>query len=159
MPGLRDLNFRIAYGPGDDRLRDFFIPALAASVRYDRAAGFFSSTMLAVAAAGVTKLISNGGKMRLLCGAQLSEQDVEAIRHGHADLEATLTNRMLVTYRAMPEGDFVRNRLKALAWLVGTGQLEIKVVLPTDKHGHPLPASQTESYYHPKEGLFTDASR
>ena len=58
----------------------------------------------------------------------------------------------------MPESDFVRNRLKVLAWLVGTGQLEIKVVLPTDKHGHPLPASQTESYYHPKEGLFTDAA-
>ena len=31
------------------------------------------------------------------------------------------------------------------------------VVLPSGKDGHPLPASQTESYYHPKEGLFTDA--
>ena len=156
MPGLRDLHLQIAYGPADDRLREFFIPALAASVRYDRSAGYFSSTMLAVAAAGVTRLIANGGKMRLLCGAQLSEEDVEAIRQGHADLEATLTNRMLVTYRSMPESDFVQNRLTALAWLVATGQLEIMVVLPKDKHGHPLPASQTESYYHPKEGLFTD---
>ena len=57
----------------------------------------------------------------------------------------------------LPESDYVENRLKALAWLVGTGQLEIKVVLPTDKHGRPLPASKSESYYHPKEGLFQDA--
>ena len=70
MPGLRDVPLHIAYGPSDDRLGAFFIPALAASIRYDRSAGYFSSTMLAVAAAGVTRLIANGGKMRLLCGAR-----------------------------------------------------------------------------------------
>ena len=56
------------------------------SVRYDRAAGYFSSTMLAVAAAGVTKLILNGGQMRLLCGADLAEHDVAAINEGHSTL-------------------------------------------------------------------------
>jgi superfamily II DNA or RNA helicase len=155
MAGLQDLKLSIAYGPSDDRLRDFFIPALAASVQYDRAAGFFSSTMLAVAAAGVTKLIANGGRMRLLCGAELSEEDVEAIRRGHADLDEMLAKRMLIRW-VMPESDYIQNRVKALAWLVGTGQLDIKVVLPKDKDGHPIPASKTTSYYHPKEGLFTD---
>src|SRR6516165_2251274 len=127
MPGLRDIPFQISYGPGDDRLNSFFIPALAASVRYDRAAGYFSSSMLAVAAAGVVQLIANGGKMRLLCGAALSEDD------------------------------YVKNRVQALAWLVGTGQLEIQVVLPKGPDGHPLPGSVAEAYYHPKEGIFTDA--
>ena len=88
MSNLRDVTWQIGYGPQDDRLRDFFIPAMAASIRYDRAAGYFSSTMLAVAAAGVTKLILNGGKMRLLCGADLSENDVTAINEGHATLAA-----------------------------------------------------------------------
>ena len=36
-------------------------------------------------------------------------------------------------------------RLEALAWLVGTGHMEIRVVLPTDKNGTPLPATQTGS--------------
>jgi hypothetical protein len=157
MATLRDLSLKIAYGPHDDRLREFFIPAMAASVRYDRAAGFFSSTMLAVAAAGVSRLILNGGKMRLLCGADLSEEDVEAIRQGHATLEKQVERR-LITRLVLPESDYVNNRVKALAWLVGTGQLEIKVVLPTDKHGRPLPATRADSYYHPKEGLFTDAA-
>ena len=157
MANLRDLNLNISYGPSDDRLRDFFIPAMAASIRYDRAAGYFSSTMLAVAAAGVTKLILNGGKMRLLCGADLSENDVTAINEGHATLAAQVEKR-LITRLVLPESDYVENRLKALAWLVGTGQLEIKVVLPTDKYGRPLPASKSDSYYHPKEGLFEDSA-
>lgn len=156
MPSLRELNLNISYGPTNDRLREFFIPAMAASVRYDRAAGYFSSTMLAVAAAGVTRLILNGGRMRLLCGADLNEQDVEAIREGHTTL-AQQIEKSLITRFVLPETDYVENRLKALAWLVGTGQLEINVVLPTDKHGRPLPASRSECYYHPKEGLFQDA--
>src|SRR5262249_15502711 len=153
---LRLLNLKIAYGPADEPLREFFIPAMGASIRYDRAAGYFSSTMLAVAAAGVTKLILNGGKMRLFCGADLSEDDVAAIREGHATLEQQVETRMVSRW-VLPEPDFVQNRLKALAWLVGTGQLEIKVVLPTDRQGKPLAASKTDAYYHPKEGLFTDA--
>jgi superfamily II DNA or RNA helicase len=157
MPNLRELNLNISYGPSHDRLREFFIPAMAASVRYDRAAGYFSSTMLAVAAAGVTKLILNGGKMRLLCGADLSEHDVAAINEGHATLAEQVEKRLLIRF-VLPESDYLENRLKALAWLVGTGQLEIKVVLPTDKLGRPLAASRSESYYHPKEGLFVDAA-
>lgn len=157
MSNLRDLDLKISYGPSDDRLREFFIPAMATSIRYDRAAGYFSSTMLAVAAAGVTRLILNGGKMRLLCGADLSQADVEAIEAGHATLAQQVEQR-LITRFVLPESDFIENRLKALAWLVGTGQLEIKVVLPTDPHGRPLSASRSESYYHPKEGLFVDAA-
>jgi len=38
---LSDHAFLIAYGPGDDRVNDFYVPALSASVHYDRSAGFF----------------------------------------------------------------------------------------------------------------------
>jgi superfamily II DNA or RNA helicase len=156
MPGLRDSDFQISYGPGDDRLNRFFIPALSASVRYDRAAGYFSSSMLAVAAAGVVRLIANGGRMRLLCGADLSQEDVEAIRQGHAQLEELVAKRMKERV-FLPESDYVQNRVKALAWLVGTGQLDIRVVLPKGPDGHPLPGAVAEAYYHPKEGIFTDS--
>src|ERR1700676_1809117 len=95
MPTLRDCDFQISYGPGDDRLHRFFIPAMAASLRYDRAAGYFSSTMLAVAAAGVVRLIASGGTMRLLCGADLSEDDVAAIRQGHEQLADLVARRLM----------------------------------------------------------------
>src|SRR5438067_6075924 len=107
MPSLRDCNFQISYGPADDRLRQFFIPALSVSVRYDRAAGFFSSSMLAVAAAGVVRLIANGGSMRLMCGADLSEDDVAAIKQGHEQL-ADVVGRRVKDRVFLPEDDYVK---------------------------------------------------
>lgn len=79
---LRDCKFQISYGPSDDRLNGFYIPALSSSVRYDRSAGFFTSTALAVAAAGVARLVANGGTMRLLVGAEQAHR-AHAASCGH----------------------------------------------------------------------------
>ncbi len=56
---LKSYDFRIAYGPSDDRLQEFYIPALSRSIRYDCIAGFSSPFTLAAAAAGVPHLIRN----------------------------------------------------------------------------------------------------
>ena len=154
MTSLRSHSFQISYGPADDRLHDFYIPALSASVRYDRTAGFFSSSALAVAAAGVARLIANGGTMRLLVGAQLSEADVRAIERGRA-LTDVVAERLIAAL-SEPEEEVMRRRMEVLAWMVATGSLQIRVVLPKGPDGCPLPASQAQDYYHPKEGLFTD---
>ncbi len=153
---LRDHPFKLFYSAADDRLHDFYIPALAASVQYDRSAGFFSSSALAIAAAGVARLIQNGGRMRLLVGAQLSSDDVEAIQYGH-DLRQTVERRLLEVFQD-PADALMRQRLAVLAWMIADGTLEIKVVLPKDAHGHPLPADQAVPYFHAKSGVFTDAS-
>jgi len=152
---LSERLWKISYGPGDDRLHDFYIPALEASVRFDRTTGFFSSAALAIAAAGVARLIQNDGRMRLLCGAQLSEADVEAVKQG-ADLKDKVDDA-LVGCLAEPSDQSMRARLEALAWLVAHERLEIRVVLPRDAQGNPLPASEAREYYHPKEGVFEDA--
>jgi hypothetical protein len=136
--GLKDQHFEISYGPSDDRLCHFYIPALAVSVRYDRSAGYFSSSALAIAAQGVAHLVKNGGKMRLLVGAQLDKADVEAIRSGH-DLGEQVTERLLQALEK-PEDKLKKARLEVLAWMVAEGNLEIKVVLPTDEQGRVLPA-------------------
>ncbi|MBI3990242.1 MAG: DEAD/DEAH box helicase family protein [candidate division NC10 bacterium] len=153
--GLRGVEWQISYGPADDRLRDFYLPALSRSVRFDRATGFFSSAALAIAAAGIVRLIQNGGRMRLLCGAQLSREDVEAIRRGE-ELGKRVGERM-VGCLVDPQDQSLRARLEALAWMVAHGTLEIRVVLPKGPDGYPLPAEEAREYYHPKEGLFKDA--
>ncbi|MHA1574051.1 MAG: SNF2-related protein, partial [Alphaproteobacteria bacterium] len=152
---MRDIEWQISYGPSDDRLSDFYIPALQRSVRYDRSAGFFSSSALAVAAAGVAGLIANGGTMRLLVGAQLSPADVDAITRG-ASLEGIVAEKLIAALD-QPVEDLLRRRLEILAWMIAHGTLQIKVVLPRDANGLPIPAEQAQDYYHPKEGLFTDA--
>lgn len=151
---LRDYDFQISYGPVDDRLHRFYIPALERSVQYDRSAGFFSSSALAVAAAGVARLIENRGRMRLLVGAQLSDEDVAAIEAGY-NLSSRLGEKLLITLED-PETLLIQQRLEVLAWMVAEGTLEIRVVLPTGPDGQPFPASQALDYYHPKEGIFTD---
>jgi len=155
--GLSDLDLQLSYGPGDDCLHHFYIPALKASVRYDRMTGFFTSSALAIAAAGVAHLIANGGRMRLLVGAQLSPADVAAIRAGHdlAQVVAEDLRRSLPDPEALAD-HLLRDRLAVLAWMVASGSLDIRVVLPTDAEGLPVPAPEARDYFHPKIGIFTD---
>ncbi|MBN1316156.1 MAG: DEAD/DEAH box helicase family protein [Anaerolineales bacterium] len=155
MELLKDHPFRIYYSSADNALNNFYIPALSCSVQYDRSAGFFNSTALAVAAAGVAHLVQNGGRMRLLVGAAMEEKDVEAIRKGH-NLAERITQCMLERFPD-PEDALIRQRLEVLAWMVADGTLEIKVVLPRDEQGHPIPAHLARDYYHPKTGIFTDS--
>ncbi len=154
--GFRDLELRVAYGPGDDALHTFYLPTLSRAVHYDRSAGYFSSGALVVAGQGLARLIANGGTMRLLVGAQLSHADVEAIRSGTSIQD--VTRERLIGLLAEPEDELARKRLEALAWMVAAGTLELKVVLPRGPDGLPLAADDAEGYYHPKKGLFTDAA-
>lgn len=154
---LKEIAFRIFCGPVDNPLDNFYIPALSASVQYDRSAGYFSSSALVVAAAGVARLIQNGGRMRPLVGAELSEGDVESIRQGH-DLQAKINERLLEHFPD-PQDALMKERLEVLAWMVAEGTLEIKVVLPTDLDGYPIPATQTHDYYHVKSGIFRKYQR
>jgi superfamily II DNA or RNA helicase len=153
---FRELELRVAYGPGDDPLHSFYLPTLSLAVHYDRSAAYFSSGALVVAAQGLARLIANGGTMRLLAGAQLSPKDVEAVRQG-ATIEEVARDR-LVALLEEPEDELARRRLEALAWMVATGALQMKVVLRRGPDGLPMAEEGDEAYYHPKKGLFTDAA-
>jgi SLT domain-containing protein len=67
-----------------DLIVDFFTPALAASVRYDRGVGFFSSGWLRIAAGGMHQFASNGGRARWVTSPILDEADWEAMQAGNA---------------------------------------------------------------------------
>lgn len=157
---LTEITYRVFYRPNDNPLETFYLPTLAASVHYDRSAGYFRSSALAAAAAGVVRLIHNQGTMRLLVGAELSEKDVAAIKDGYDQREA-IARAMLAQ---LPDAETLRldgtlkQRLDALTWMVANGTLDIKVVLPLDIHGFPIPGNQAHEYYHTKKGIFTDAA-
>ena len=153
---LNQIEYKIFYRPADNPLETFYLPTLAASVQYDRSAGFFRSSALAAAAAGIVRLIRNNGRMRLLVGAELGEDDVDAIRRGY-ELREVVGKAMLPKL----ELDFDRQlaqRLDALTWMVANGHLDIKVVLPLDAGGFPIPGDAARDYHHTKKGIFTDAA-
>jgi hypothetical protein len=63
--GLEAFIFRRSYSTSKDNLfEDFYVPALERSTRYDRAAGFFSSAILALAPLAFSSFIAGGGRMR-----------------------------------------------------------------------------------------------
>jgi len=137
----------------DDILNNFYIPTLERSKYYSRIAGYFNSSVLASAAQGVASFIENGEKMRLVVGADISEEDAEAINRGEvtptAVIESNLSGRLTKI-----EDSIIEERLETLAWLVSTGQLEIKIGFNQNKKGEVLPPS--DSLWHEKVILFED---
>lgn len=152
---LRDLNLRGSYSTNDDRLNSFFVPVLSESVAYDRVTGYFRSTSLRHIARGLSRMLANGGRMRLIAGAEFPDEDIRAIEEGEP-LDEVLTRTLLSD--PMEATDIVtEHRLETLAWLVREELLEIKIGVPTDHLGRPLRRYQSDAYFHAKYGVFTDA--
>ena len=151
MKGLRSLPLEISYRSGrNDLVGDFLIPCLEQSVLYRRAAGYFSSHGLALAARGVAKLISQGGEMRLVVSPCLQPDDVEALQKA-MDQPVSLLRTISARYLEEVEDAIVKDRLNALAWLAAAGHLKIKLALPVDSSG-----VVKRGIYHEKVGIFTD---
>ena len=75
MTRLSDIHFPpVLDTSSGDIIRDFFNPALAASVRYDRGVGFFSASWLRLAAKGMTEFAANNGLARWVTSPILGYQ-------------------------------------------------------------------------------------
>jgi hypothetical protein len=150
---LIDLDFRLTYGPLDDRLNGLYLPALARSVRYDRSTGLFSAGALAIAARGVDALIRNRGRMRLLVGAGIEDGDPGDARTGQG-LQQNLRNRFLSLLDVTDPR--IDQRLELLGWMAAEKTLEIRVALPMTDARYPVgPIAAAHDL--PRLGIFTDA--
>lgn len=160
--GLRALGLAGTYSTGDHALRQFYLPALAVSCSYDRMAGYYSSSVLRLTAAGLAAFIENaqrhGGRMRLIVGAQLSAEDVRAVRDGMMDRDRAISEASKRSPIGLDGDSLGDEYLKLLGWMVRERLLEVKVGVPVDAHGHPLEPDEARGYFHSKYGLLTDAS-
>ena len=77
---LDELHLKDSYSSDENNLvEEFYNPVLACSVAYDRITGYFSPSILAVAARGFAGLIGNDGKVRILSSVQVSKETYDAI--------------------------------------------------------------------------------
>ena len=100
---FKDLNVKQFYDSDEDNiLNNFYIPVLSNAIKYDRLAGYFSSTSFAMSAKGMAQFIRNGGEMRLVTSVQLSEMDrlaiEDGIRKSEDDMIACGCNFMCMCY-------------------------------------------------------------
>ena len=148
---LRDLYFKPTYETlSEDPVREFYVPALEQAVRYDRIAGYFSSTSLALAARGILGLIKNGGHMRLIVSPHLSEEDTEVMRISSCDPLGYLEELMLHNLGEI--GNTLRDdHVKALGWMLASRLLEIRIAYVVDEN-----EETNGALFHQKVGIITD---
>ena len=141
-----DLNIKFKYDSDvDDLVNDFYIPVLSNSVEYWKMSGFFTSSSLAISAQGITKLINNNGKMKLLCSAKLNEDDFKVILESNTDPIKFIENSFLEDLNSLEEG-FIKDHVEALGWMIAKGHLEIKIAIPENNKG----------MFHSKIGILKD---
>ena len=91
MTTLAELHLDISYRTDEGNVvSDFYVPCLERSVLYRRAAGYFSSSGLALAAKGIANLVKVGGKLRLVASPHLSIEDIDAITQGYKSRDDVL---------------------------------------------------------------------
>ena len=159
MPGFRELDFKDSYRSGRDNvLAEFYIPVLSRAKSYIRSVGYFSSSAICVASKGIAHFINNGGNLKLLIGAQVYEQDRDALA-GTGRIDDAFAERL--AKELVPADEISRRRLEVLAWLAKEGRLEVKVAIPIDNEGQPIvskPGDPTPPYWHLKIGVLRDES-
>lgn len=148
---LRDLTFKSSYETlEEDPVREFYIPVLEESVSYDRIAGFFSSTSLALAARGVLGLIKNNGHMRLVVSPRLSEEDLQIIREAEIDPQGVIEDAMIRDIEELGKS-LKDDHVRALGWMLARGYLELRIALVVDDE-----EKDTGALFHQKVGIFRD---
>lgn len=155
---FKDLLIKPCYESGiDDIIEDFYVPVLGASIQYDRIAGFFSSTSLAVAARGLADFIVNGGKMRLITSPKLNGEDIEIVKKIVSD-DTSLTLSEFGIDLDNLENEFEKNHVKALGWMLASGSLEMKLAIVFNDDGSICNNEiiSEKGLFHQKVGILKD---
>lgn len=147
---LEQISFNRSYSTSkDDLLNDFYIPALENSLKYDRAAGFFSSGLVALAPLAFSHFIQGGGRIRLICSPNFSTTDILAIK-SEVDLSEISREQVLQDLALLRDGkDESRILGTLLSSLIASDVLDLRIAIPQSSRG----------LFHDKVGVFTDSTR
>ena len=149
---LADRAWKLKYTPDDgDLVELFYVPVLEDAERYDRLTGYFNAGALALAARGIEGLVRNAGRMRLVVGCTLEPSEIEAIERGEALRD--LVEQRLASLPLAPPDPASFEALELLAWMIARGHLEVKVAVPCDPDGRPIPS---DGIFHEKAGIVAD---
>lgn len=152
MP-FNSININYSYETGNgDPINEFYVPVLSQAIKYDRIAGYFSSSSLAIAARGIAGLILNNGKMRIIASPHLSESDIDIINKSLDSAQVFFENRFLKEIDEI-EDEFQRNHLEALGWMISKGFLDIKLAFVVKKEDNEIDES---ALFHQKIGILED---
>lgn len=147
---LKDINYMTSYSKSnnDNIATDFYIPSLSVSKRYDRATGYFGSTIYIIAWGGLKEFVKNGGKIRIICSPYLAEHDQEAIEIGiNSKKEESAIDEFKQELSQLFCKDALTAPEKVLAGLIAEDVLQIKLAIGKE---------DPNRLFHDKVGVFHD---
>ena len=154
---FRDITNQLKFESSRDNiLNDFYVPVLKRAKRYDRMAGFFSSSSLAIAVDGFSEFFIKSGQMRMICCAKIDQKDIESINAKNLQISEIIDQFSNLSLKEI-KNEMIQNRMKILCWLVKTGRLQIKIAFFKDTSGKIISPSQSKALQHSKVGVMEDA--
>lgn len=133
----------------DNILDDFYLEALKSSKKYDRLAGYFSSTLFVRTAYETLDFIKRGGVVRIVTSTTLSQNDLETIKNTD-QFSPSKTTKLWLNEMLKNTSDIHSKCQSLFGWLLkqkikGSPQIEIRVAIPKSPTG----------IFHQKVGVFT----
>lgn len=149
IPGdLSALSFETEYRSlKDDPVRAFYRPCLMNSGLYQRAVGYFRSSVFAVVGPAVLEFARRGGRIELICSPELDADDIDSIALGYAHRSELVADALIRQFDQLLGDAHTAIPARILATLVALERLEIKLAVRMDRKG----------LYHEKLGVFSDS--
>ena len=144
---LRNIPYKTSYSKDEDNIANaFYLPSMSASLRYDRATGYFGSTIFLLSWSSLKDFVANNGKMRIICSPYLSRQDQDAIYEGLM-AKGELDEKIFIEFHNIFSRDLLSAPERVLACLIAMGIIEVKVAIGKD---------DPNRLFHDKVGIFYD---
>ncbi len=131
-----------------DPVTGFYKPCLDASITYDRAVGYFRSSIFAVIGQPFLDFARRGGKARFICSPSITEEDVKAIESGYLQRDQAIERAITRDVDELLSDPASDHRAKLLATFIKFGTLDIKLAIRSGGNG----------IYHEKIGIFSDGN-
>lgn len=130
----------------NDPVETFYKKCLRNADLYQRAVGYFRSSVLLIIGRTLLEFARRGGRIQLICSPSLSDEDVRSISGGYARRDEVLASAVIEEFDRLLAEPSTAFPAKVLATLISCGALEVRLAELNSGNG----------IYHEKIGLFTD---
>lgn len=152
VDSLSSLDLKYNYHKGEDDIASqFYMPCMQRAVKYDRAVGFFNSTIYIIAWHAVKSFVERGGKMRIICSPILTADDQQALYQGYdARLSESTGQQLQQQIQRLFANPNTAKPSTVLATLVALEIIDLKIAFLDPRN------ARHERLFHDKLGIFTD---
>jgi superfamily II DNA or RNA helicase len=145
---LDRLDLDLEYRTGERSLvSDFYRPCLSASLKYDRASGYFRSTVFQAVGRSLLEFVSRGGRFRLICSPDLTEAEISAFQAGYQRRKDIIAGALDREVASLFENPLSQSHAQMIATMIACGAMDVRVAFRSDGRG----------IYHEKLGIFEDS--